>query len=29
MRIDMYTEKILFTRFYRNKQKELEALGYE
>lgn len=25
----MYIEKILFTKFYRNKQKALEELGYE
>jgi translation elongation factor EF-G len=29
MRTDMYIEKILFTKFYRNKQKELEEIGFE
>ncbi len=29
MKPDMYIEKILFTKFYRNKQKALEEIGYE
>ncbi len=29
MRPDMYIEKILFTKFYRNKQKALDEIGYE
>lgn len=29
MKPDIYIEKILFTKFYRNKQKALEEIGYE
>ena len=29
MRPDMYIEKILFTKFYRNKQKALDEIGFE
>jgi hypothetical protein len=29
MKVDMYIEKILFNKFYRNKQKALEEIGFE
>lgn len=29
MRPDMYIEKILFTKFYKNKQKALDEIGFE
>ena len=29
MKPDMYIEKILFTKYYRNNQKALDEIGYE
>lgn len=29
MKVDMYIEKIMFTKFYMNKQKALEEIGFE